>query len=332
MAANKIPGFHPAASRCSFLICSPGGRTTPKVRGKSAQFPNGLSPRSYFVWIFSTQWSRLLICNSLVQEGLVRTEHFDQVVLNKHMTTMIRSGKHTSRISIDWIFSSGMSKVKDAEKGNEIVCVGIMFDMTKTMRLEEKYRIYGIAALDSLAIDNLGLLKWFAAQPNVYISNFRKSRMFSVKQPNRIIHSLGKSERRLSKAKPMIIPPWEWATTTTLSISSLNKASLICAYATLASLVVYPQSRWIKHSARSRISPPLTGLDEKYYRRRERFVTNTINLSVEKDRKLIDGGLKPVIANHDSVDKEPFFVIGRGVFKSTWTQTRVWSDNLRAPI
>jgi len=75
------------------------------------------------------------------------------------MTTMIQSFKQTSCISIGRIFSDGRSKVKNAEKGNEIVCVGIMFDMTKTMRPEEKGRIYGIAALDSVAADNLGLLK-----------------------------------------------------------------------------------------------------------------------------------------------------------------------------
>jgi hypothetical protein len=41
--------------------------------------------------------------------------------------------------------------------------------------------MYGIAALESIELDNLGLLKWFAALANVYISNFWKSIMFSMK-------------------------------------------------------------------------------------------------------------------------------------------------------
>ena len=104
---------------------------------------------------------------------------------------------------------------------------------------------------------NFTLCSWFHSYAAYCISNFWKSRMFSVKQPNRIIHSLGRSERRLSKTKLIIISPDnERLQPPSLYLLS-NNAALICVYATLASLVVYPKSHWFKHSIRSRINPSL---------------------------------------------------------------------------
>jgi hypothetical protein len=88
------------------------------------------------VWIFT--------CHGLVQEGGISAEHLDQVVLDEHMTSVIRSVKHTSCISIVWIFSNAASKVQDPEKCNEIAGVGIMFDITETVRRGEKGRYTGL--------------------------------------------------------------------------------------------------------------------------------------------------------------------------------------------
>ena len=69
--------------------------------------------------------------------------------------------------------------------------------------------------------------------------------------------SAGRSAKRWSRARDMMMPPCEWTIITIfVTVGSIRQA-LTYSYATRASMVLYNRHRWIRHSIRSPGSPYL---------------------------------------------------------------------------
>ena len=59
-----------------------------------------------------------------------------------------------------------MDKFEDTDIGNGVISIGIVLDVTEISKGDRGCK-YDTAAKELSAFFSLGLLKWFAAQPNV---------------------------------------------------------------------------------------------------------------------------------------------------------------------